>query len=152
VNKTDPTGLEVGVMVEVPSAALAAVRIAAHADFLSIGTNDLLQYLFAADRLLGAVADLGDVLDPDVLSLIGRVIEAGHTGGAWVGVCGEAAGDPAVALALAGLGIDELSMTRVSIPEVKDALRRVTLAQCREAVRAALEAGGDAPEVCQILE
>lgn len=148
----DLAGLEVGVMIEVPSAALGAERLAAHADFLSIGTNDLLQYLFAADRLVGAVADIGDVLEPDVLSLIGRVIETGHAHKAWVGVCGEAAGDPTVAAALVGLGIDELSMTRVSIPEVKDALRRMTRERCTDAVRAAIETANDALEARRILE
>ena len=150
--RADLAGVEVGVMIEVPSAALGAGRLAAHADFLSIGTNDLLQYLFAADRLVGAVADLADVLEPDVLGLIRHVIEAGHAGGAWVGVCGEAAGDPTVAAALVGLGMDELSMTRVAIPEVKDALRRLTLEECREAVLAAIEEATDAVEARTILE
>jgi phosphotransferase system enzyme I (PtsI) len=149
---TDLTGVEVGVMVEVPSAALSAARLAANADFLSIGTNDLLQYLFAADRLVGAVADLADVLEPDVLSLIGNVVEAGHANGAWVGVCGEAAGDPTVAATLIGLGIDELSMNRVAIPEVKDALRRVTREQCRTAVEAAIEDAEDALGARRMLE
>jgi phosphoenolpyruvate-protein phosphotransferase (PTS system enzyme I) len=148
----DLDGVEVGVMVEVPSVALAIRRLAAHADFLSIGTNDLLQYLFAADRLIGAVADLADVLDPDVLMLIERVIAAGHANGAWVGVCGEAAGDPTVAAALVGLGIDELSMTRVAIPEVKDALRRLTQERCADAVREAIEQARDAGEARQLIE
>ncbi|HEY3209139.1 MAG TPA: phosphoenolpyruvate--protein phosphotransferase [Actinomycetota bacterium] len=148
----DLADIEVGVMVEVPSAALGAGRLAAHADFLSIGTNDLLQYLFAADRLIGAVADIADVLEPDVLSLIRGVVQAGHAGGAWVGVCGEAAGDPTVAAALVGLGIDELSMNRVAIPEVKDTLRRVTRGECRQAVQAAIEGANDATEARRILE
>jgi len=148
----DLSGIEVGVMIEVPSAALSAGRLAEHADFLSIGTNDLLQYLFAADRLVGAVADLADVLEPDVLSLIRSVVEAGHANGAWVGVCGEAAGDPTVAAALVGLGVDELSMTRVAIPEVKEALRRVTRAECREAALAAIELASEATEARRILE
>jgi phosphotransferase system enzyme I (PtsI) len=150
--RVDLEGIEVGVMIEVPSAALGARRMAELADFFSIGTNDMLQYLFAADRLVGAVADLADVLDPDVLRLIGGVIEAGHAGRAWVGVCGEAAGDPTVAAALVGLGIDELSMTRVAIPEVKDALRRVTLAECQEAVQAAMAGAPDAGAVRKTLE
>jgi phosphotransferase system enzyme I (PtsI) len=108
--------------------------------------------LFAADRLIGSVADLADVLDPDVLSLIGRVVEAGHANGAWVGVCGEAAGEPTVAAALVGLGIDELSMTRVAIPEVKDALRRLTRQECSEAVREAIERAHDAGEARRIIE
>ena len=148
----DPRDVEVGVMIEVPSAALGAARLARDADFFSIGTNDLLQYLFAVDRLNAAVADIGDVLDPDVLGLIARVVGAAHAHGAWVGVCGEAAGDPTVAAALVGLGVDELSMTRVAIPEVKDALRRLTRHACRDAVDEAIANAGDASESRRILE
>jgi phosphoenolpyruvate-protein phosphotransferase len=148
----DASDIEVGVMIEVPSGALGAARLAPHADFFSIGTNDLLQYLFAVDRLNGAVADIGDVLEPDVLELIGRVVGAAHAHGAWVGVCGEAAGDPTVAAALVGLGVDELSMSRVAIPEVKDALRRLTRAACGEAVRLAIAEAAHGAEARQILE
>jgi phosphoenolpyruvate-protein phosphotransferase len=148
----DAGEIEVGVMIEVPSGALGAARLARHADFLSIGTNDLIQYLFAVDRLNGAVAEIGDVLDPDVLDLIRRVIEAGHANEAWVGVCGEAAGDPVVAAGLVGLGVDELSMTGGAIPEVKDALRRLTLKACRDAVDEAIAEAEDAAESRQILE
>jgi phosphoenolpyruvate-protein phosphotransferase len=148
----DTGEIQVGVMIEVPSGALGAARLARHADFLSIGTNDLIQYLFAVDRLNGAVAGIGDVLDPDVLDLIRRVIEAGHANDAWVGVCGEAAGDPVVASALVGLGVNELSMTGVAIPEVKDALRRLTLKDCRDAVDEAIAEAEDAAESRRILE
>lgn len=113
----DLAEVEVGVMVEVPSAALAARRLAAEMDFLSVGTNDLLQYLYAADRLLASVASLADACAPEFLALVGDIVEAGHAEGCWVGVCGEAAS--ATAIAFVGLGIDELSMTRVAIPEVK---------------------------------
>jgi phosphotransferase system enzyme I (PtsI) len=145
-------GVEVGVMIEVPSGALGAARLARSADFFSIGTNDLIQYLFAVDRLNGAVADIGDVLEPDVLELIRSVVEAGHANDAWVGVCGEAAGDPTVAGALVGLGVDELSMTKVAIPEVKDALRRLTRDECREAVQAAIAGAADAVGSRALLE
>ena len=149
-------------MIEVPSGALGAARLARHADFFSIGTNDLIQYLFAVDRLNGAVADIGDVLEPDVLTLIGSVVEAGHANEAWVGVCGEAAGDPTVAGALVGLGVDELSMTKVAIPEVKDALRRLTRERmprgrprrdrrCRGRRRVAHDPRGTAPHVARVL-
>ncbi len=148
----DPTDIEVGVMIEVPSAALGAARLARHADFFSIGTNDLIQYLFAVDRLNGAVADIGDVLEPDVLALIGSVVEAAHAHDAWIGVCGEAAGDPTVAGALVGLGVDELSMTRVAIPEVKDALKRLTTDACRDAVELAIAEAADGGESRRILE
>jgi phosphoenolpyruvate-protein phosphotransferase len=125
VEQTTLDGIEVGIMVEVPSAALAAHRIAPLVDFFSVGTNDLLQYLFAADRLVAELADLPDAADPDVLRLLGQVIEVAHEHGAWVGVCGEAAADLVVAAALVGLGVDELSMTPTAIPEVKDTLRRL---------------------------
>jgi phosphotransferase system enzyme I (PtsI) len=148
----DTGEIQVGVMIEVPSGALGAARLARHADFLSIGTNDLIQYLFAVDRLNGAVAEIGDVLDPDVLDLIRRVIKAGHANDAWVGVCGEAAGDPVVASALVGLGVNELSMTGVAIPEVKDALRRLTVKDCRDAVDEAIAEAEDAAESRRILE
>ncbi len=134
----DLHGLEIGVMVETPAAALAADRLASHCDFLSIGTNDLLQYLFAADRLLASVSELADACDPIVLRLLGDVAAAAHAHDAWVGVCGEAASDPTTAVALVGLGADELSMTRAALPEVKAALRGVTLTQCRDALSAAL--------------
>jgi phosphoenolpyruvate-protein phosphotransferase (PTS system enzyme I) len=148
----DLDDVEIGVMIEVPSAALAADRLAAHADFFSIGTNDLLQYLFAADRMNAAVGDLADVCEPDVLALIGDVIATGHEHDAWVGVCGEAASDPTVAAALVGLGVDELSMTRVAIPEVKDTLRELTSHDCRVAVEAAIAEAGDGTQARDLLE
>ena len=144
-------GIEIGAMVEVPVAALAANRLARDADFLSVGTNDLVQYLFAADRLVGDVTHLTDPCEPEVLRLIGSVVEAGHRQGAWVGVCGEAASDPAFAMALVGLGVDELSMTAPAIPEIKDALRRVDADECREAVDRAMKAD-DAAAARQVLE
>jgi phosphotransferase system enzyme I (PtsI) len=147
----DLDGIEIGAMIEVPAAALSAARIAARADFLSIGTNDLLQYLFAADRLNGRVSELADVCEPDVLSLIGGIIRAGHENSAWVGICGESASDPIVAAALVGLGADELSMTRVAIPEVKDTLRSLTVDACRGAVAAAIKEASDGSEARSIL-
>jgi phosphoenolpyruvate-protein phosphotransferase len=136
----DLTGLEVGVMVETPAAALAADRLADRADFLSVGTNDLLQYAFAADRLVGGVADLPRLEEPGLLRLLGEVVAAAHARDAWVGVCGEAASDPALALALVGLGVDELSMTRVAIPEVKSTLAAVTSDDCARLAAAAVGA------------
>jgi phosphoenolpyruvate-protein phosphotransferase (PTS system enzyme I) len=149
---TDLDDVEIGAMIEVPSAALSAGRVAARADFLSIGTNDLLQYLFAADRLSGLVSELADVCEPEVLSLIGGIIEAGHDNGAWVGVCGESANEPIVAAALVGLGADELSMTRIAIPEVKDTLRSLSFEDCREAVHTAIAEAGDGAEARGLLE
>lgn len=131
---------EVGAMVEVPVAALGARALAARLDFLSVGTNDLLQYLFAADRLNADVAHLPEVFDPLVLALLGDVAAAAHDNGAWLGVCGEAAADPVTAAALVGLGVDELSMTPTAIPEVKEALRHLHAADLVEAARLAVAA------------
>lgn len=140
---------EMGVMIEVPSAALAARRFAQRVEFLSLGTNDLLQYLFAADRVLAGVAHLPDILDPDVLRLLRDIVDGAHAEDAWVGVCGESAADPVQAAAFVGLGMDELSMTPTGIGRVKDALRRVTSEQLAEAVERALAADG--PETAREL-
>lgn len=142
--------VEVGVMVEVPSAALDADALARRVDFLSIGTNDLLQYVFAADRLNADVMGIGDACEPAFLRLIAGVAEAGRRHGSWVGVCGEAASDPGTALVLVGLGVTELSMTPRSVPTVKAALARVSLADCRALAAAALSAE-DARAVRRLL-
>jgi phosphoenolpyruvate-protein phosphotransferase (PTS system enzyme I) len=110
---------ELGVMIEVPSAAVLAREFAERVDFLSIGTNDLTQYVMAAAREDEHVAELHDPLEPAVLRTIADTVEAGHTGDAWVGMCGEMAGDPELTTVLVGLGLDELSMSAVTIPEVK---------------------------------
>jgi phosphoenolpyruvate-protein kinase (PTS system EI component) len=117
--------LEVGLMVEVPSAALLADAFAAEVDFFSIGTNDLTQYALAADRGDPRLASLADPLHPAVLRLIRSTVEAGRANGRWVGVCGEVAGDPAATALLVGLGVRELSMSAPAIPLVKRAVRDV---------------------------
>ena len=113
----------VGVMIEVPAAALAAGTIAPEVDFFSIGTNDLAQYTTAADRGSRLVAHLADPLQPSVLRLIGMVAEAAAEHGKWAGLCGELGGDPRATPLLVGLGISELSMGAASIPLVKEAVR-----------------------------
>ena len=137
---------EVGIMVEVPSAALLADVLVDTVDFFSIGTNDLSQYTLAADRTNAAVAPLADALHPAVLRLIRTVIEEAHARGRWVGLCGELAGDPLALPVLLGLDLDEFSMSARSIPLIKQAIRRCSLAQAREIARYAL-ALGDAHEV-----
>jgi multiphosphoryl transfer protein len=129
----------VGIMVEVPAVAIAAERFAAAVDFFSIGTNDLAQYTMAAERGNEALAELLAGPLPPVLGLISKVTAAAHAHGRWVGVCGELAGDPAAAVLLAGLGVTELSMAASRIPEVKEALRGVTLTRAREVAAQALE-------------
>lgn len=129
-----------GVMIEVPSAALLAGHLAAEVDFFSIGTNDLTQYVLAADRGNDAVAGLADPLHPAVLRLIGLAFEGAAAHGAWVGVCGELAGDPAATAVLIGLGVTELSMSAPVIPSVKDAVRAVALPSARALAARALDA------------
>jgi phosphoenolpyruvate-protein phosphotransferase (PTS system enzyme I) len=113
---------ELGVMIETPSAAVLAREFAERVDFLSIGTNDLTQYVLAAAREDERVADLHDPLEPAVLRTIARTVEAGHEGGAWIGMCGEMAGDPELTALLVGLDLDELSMSAITVPEVKAAI------------------------------
>ena len=114
-----------GVMVEVPSAVYQSDEIARRVDFLSIGTNDLTQYLLAVDRNNSRVAALYDALHPAVLRAIHQVVIAGHRQGKPVGVCGEMAGDPAAAIVLLGMGVDSLSMSVASLSRVKWAIRNI---------------------------
>jgi phosphotransferase system enzyme I (PtsI) len=120
--------LKVGIMIEMPSAAVVADLLAKEADFFSIGTNDLIQYTMAVDRVNEYVSYLYEPLHPALLRLIAGVAKAGRAAGIPVTVCGEMAGDPVVAPVLVGLGIHELSMSAVSIPEVKTAIRAITMA------------------------
>ncbi|MDD4910581.1 MAG: phosphoenolpyruvate--protein phosphotransferase [Candidatus Omnitrophica bacterium] len=130
--------LEVGAMIEVPSAALTADILAKEASFFSIGTNDLIQYSLAIDRTNEKIAYLYEPAHPAVLRMIKSVIEAGHNAGRWVGMCGEMAGDPYFVLVLLGLGLDEFSMPPVNIPEVKQVIRSVTMKEASEISRKAL--------------
>lgn len=132
----------VGVMVEVPSSALIADRVLAETDFASIGTNDLTQYTLAADRLLGSVSALQSPWHPAVLRLIAEVGKAGLLHGKPVGVCGEAAADPLLAVVLVGLGVTSLSMSPAALGDVRAELARHTLDEARSLAGAALEASG----------
>ena len=131
-----------GVMVEVPSSALLADRILAEAAFASIGTNDLTQYTLAADRMLGTVSSFQDPWHPAVLRLVGEVGAAGAKLGRPVGICGEAAADPLLAVVLVGLGATSLSMSPSAIADVRGELSRFTREQAVEFARAALAADG----------
>jgi phosphotransferase system enzyme I (PtsI) len=121
-----------GVMIEVPSSALLAAHILEIADFVSIGTNDLTQYTFAADRLLGTVANLQDAWNPAVLRLIREVGLAGELTKKPVGICGEAAADPILAVVLIGLGVTSLSMSPTALADVRAEISRFTLPEARE--------------------
>lgn len=138
-----PAGLEIGIMVEVPAAALRVGHLAAGLDFVSIGTNDLTQYTVAAERGNAAVASLADPFDPAVLALIHRVVSdvGEHVD---VAVCGDLASDPGGAVLLVGLGVDELSVVGPQVPIVKQRLRQVRLDDARHLAAQALQAPGAA--------
>ena len=145
----------VGVMVEIPSAALQAEEILSEVDFVSIGTNDLAQYAMATDRQASGLGGLQDPWQPAVLRLLGMVGRAGRLAGKPVGVCGEAAADPALAAVLVGLGVTSLSMALRALEPVRRALARVTVEDCRRAAEAALASSGPAAareEVFRVLE
>lgn len=132
--------IHVGVMIEIPSAALTAEMIAPEVDFFSIGSNDLIQYTMAVDRVNEKVASLYEPTHPAILRLIRGIVEAGHNNGIWVGVCGEMAGEPLFAPLLLGMGIDELSASSSSLPRVKEMIRRLTLGEAQELAAASLHA------------
>ncbi len=132
--------IKVGAMIETPAAALNADSLAAHVDFLSLGTNDLVQYTLAVDRSNTRLAHLYDPLHPTVLRLVSMVARAGHEAGIEVSACGEMAGRPAGALALAGLGVEVLSVAWHSLPEIRSLLRNRPIEGLRAAAVAAMEA------------
>jgi phosphotransferase system enzyme I (PtsI) len=122
--------IPVGVMIEVPSAAVCADLLAPHVDFFSIGTNDLIQYTVAVDRVNPHVADLYRPTHPAVIRLIKRTVEAGESQGIWTGVCGEMAGDIRLTPLLLGLGVEELSVSPKILPKVGQVIRSLNYGQC----------------------
>ncbi|MGV8025542.1 MAG: phosphoenolpyruvate--protein phosphotransferase [Anaerolineaceae bacterium] len=130
---------EIGIMVEIPSAAVIADQLAKEVDFFSIGTNDLSQYTMAADRTNPKVAELSNAFQPAVLRLIKMVIDAAHTEHKWVGMCGELAGEPLAAPILIGLGLDEFSMSPPFIPLVKQIIRNLTAEEMVDLAKGALQ-------------
>jgi len=143
--------VEVGIMVEIPAAAVAAHRLAPLVDFFSIGTNDLTQYTLAADRTNETVAPIADYFEPAVVDLIRAVIDASHSHGIWTGMCGEMAGDPLALPLLLGLGLDEFSMSPSVIPDAKDRLRHLSREECRDVATRCL-AAESASQIRSILE
>jgi phosphoenolpyruvate-protein phosphotransferase len=149
-NKPHAWPIELGIMVEIPSAALLAPVLAKEVDFFSIGTNDLTQYTLAAERGNPALYHLADGLHPAVLRLIGEVVEASHQAGKWTGICGELGGDPEATPILIGLGVDELSLNPAGIPRIKSILRDLTMEPARALAEQALRCQTSA-EVRQLV-
>jgi phosphotransferase system enzyme I (PtsI) len=131
--------LEIGAMIEIPSAAVAADSLAKRVKFFSLGTNDLIQYTLAVDRLNEKIAHLYQPTHPAILRLIKTTVDAGHKHGIWVGVCGEMAGDPLLTPLLLGLGVDELSVAPPSIPHIKYLIRRSKMSEAKELAAFALD-------------
>jgi phosphotransferase system enzyme I (PtsI) len=130
--------IEVGAMIEIPSAAISANVLAREADFFSIGTNDLIQYALAVDRVNEKIAHLYEPTHPAILRLLKMIADAAHANNIWVGVCGEMAGDIALIPLLLGLGMDELSASATLVPQVKRAVQSLAIPECRELVEVAL--------------
>jgi len=131
--------MDIGAMVEIPSAALIAETLAKRLKFFSVGSNDLIQYTLAADRTNEKVSHLYEPTHPAILRLIKMTVDAAHQHGIWVGVCGEIAGDPVLAPLLIGLGVDELSAAPPVVPQVKYIVRRLKLAEAQELAAFALQ-------------
>ena len=145
---TDP--VEMGIMIEVPSAAVMADVFAEHVDFFSVGTNDLTQYTLAMDRMHPQLAGKSDGLHPAVLRLINTTVQAAHKAGKWVGVCGELGADPEAVPILVGLGVDELSVTVPAIPTVKAQVRVLKYDEAQILAKKALSCG-TASEVRELV-
>ena len=131
--------IQIGVMVETPAAAVNARFLAKEVDFFSIGTNDLTQYTLAVDRGNEMISHLYNPLSPAVLNLIKQVIDASHAEGKWTGMCGELAGDEKATLLLLGMGLDEFSMSAISIPRIKKLIRNVNFHDAKELADSALQ-------------
>ncbi|MCU9997776.1 phosphoenolpyruvate-protein phosphotransferase PtsI [[Pasteurella] aerogenes] len=131
--------IQIGVMVETPSAAVNARFLAKEVDFFSIGTNDLTQYTLAVDRGNELISHLYNPMSPSVLNLIKQVIDASHAEGKWTGMCGELAGDEKATILLLGMGLDEFSMSAISVPRIKKLIRNVNYQDAKELAENALQ-------------
>jgi phosphotransferase system enzyme I (PtsI) len=145
-------GIEIGAMIEIPAAAMEAAALASRVKFFSIGTNDLIQYTLAVDRMNPKIAHLYDPTHPAVLHLIQRTIQAAHARGIWAGVCGEMAGDPVLAALLLGLGADELSAAPARVPAVKFLIRRLKMVEAQALAAFALQSESSADILARARE
>jgi phosphotransferase system enzyme I (PtsI) len=143
--------MDIGIMIEIPSAAIIADQLAEVVDFFSIGTNDLSQYTMAADRTNARVAQIASGFQPAVFRLIKGVIDAAHAKGKWVGLCGEMAGELLAIPILLGLGLDEFSMNPPAIPFAKKLIRSISMEKARTVAEKALNLKGDA-EIRQYIQ
>jgi len=144
--------IEVGAMIEIPSAAICANALAREVDFFSIGTNDLIQYALAVDRVNEKIAYLYEPTHPAILRLLRMITEAAHAHHIWVGVCGEMAGDVALVPLLLGLGMDELSAGATVVPRVKRAVQSLAIPECRELVEETLKLNTSSEILARCLE
>src|SRR6266404_1048344 len=144
--------MEVGAMIEIPSAAISADTLARHVDFFSIGTNDLIQYTIAVDRVNERIAHLYEPTHPAVLRLLKMIADAAHANKIWVGVCGEMARDVATIPILVGLGMDELSVGATSVPRVKMAVRSLAMPECQQLVNEVLRLQTSSEILARCLE
>jgi len=135
--------MEIGIMIEIPSAAILADQLADVVDFFSIGTNDLSQYALAADRTNAQVAPMASGFQPAVFRLIKMVIDAAHAKGKWVGLCGEMAGELLAIPILLGLGLDEFSMNPPAVPFAKRLIRSISMEHARQVAETAINLKGD---------
>ena len=138
-------------MIEIPAAAVLADQFAKEVDFFSIGTNDLIQYTFAADRMSSGVAYLYQPYNPSILRLIKHVIDSAHKEGKWAGMCGEMAGEELAAPLLLGLGLDEFSMSATSVLSQRKLIRNLSKAEMEELAAKAL-ACDTAEEVLELVQ
>lgn len=144
--------IEVGIMIEIPAAAVLADRFAKEVDFFSIGTNDLIQYTMAADRMNERVSYLYQPYNPSILRLIKNVIDASHKEGKWTGMCGEMAGDQTAVPLLMGLGLDEFSMSASSILKTRSLMKRLDTTKMAELAEKAINDCDTAEEVVKLVE
>ena len=130
--------IDVGAMIEIPSAALTSDVLAQEVSFFSLGTNDLIQYVLAIDRTNEKIAYLYEPTHPAILRLVEMTINNGHRGKIWVGSCGEMSANPKIAILLLGLGIDEISASPIVLPKIKKAIRSIKYSDAREIAQKAL--------------